>query len=344
MDVGVKDEVREIIEKEFSFFPYEDKFLPAFLDFFKTRFSDSLLAVIAYGSKLFEPSNQDSLYDFYVVIDAYEKGHSSFLDVVLNRILPPSVYLVDVEVGGERRGAKYNIISLRDLKDYILNPPEIYVVGRYAKRSYLMYYKNDLVKNTLFDLFVESFYFCLCYTIPLLIDREKFSFEELVKEILSLSYKGEVRIEDPQKLDKLYLPFRDFYLTVYKLLFSYYLKENEGVIMELNSSDDFMQKEWVIVGDPIPSFQEVVKFLKVSARRGVMRWPKGLITFKGYREYLERKAKKSGEDIQLSDLDRKLPLVFGWRHLIKLVSQGKLKSGIQKEIEKKKEKEKMINK
>jgi hypothetical protein len=340
MEIGVKEQAREIIEKEFSFFPYEDKFLPAFLDFFKARFSDSLLAVVLYGSKLFEPGNQDSLYDFYVVIDAYEKVHSSFLHVMLNRILPPSVYLADVEVDGERRGAKYNIISLQDLKNYILNPPEIYVVGRFAKRSYLMYYKNEIVKNTLFDLFVESFYFCLCYTIPLLIDREKFSFEELVREILSLSYKGEVRIEDPQKLDKLYAPFQDFYLTVYKLLFSSYLTENEGVIMELNFSDDFMLKEWVVVGDPIPSFQEVVKFLKISARRGVMRWPKGLITFKGYREYLERKAKKSGEDIQVSDLDRKLPLVFGWRHLIKLVSQGKLKSGIQKEIEKKKKKKK----
>jgi hypothetical protein len=336
MDISVKERAREIIEKEFSFFPYEDKFLPAFFDFFKNRFSDSLLAIILYGSKLFEPGNPDSLYDFYIVVDAYEKVHSSFIHVVLNRILPPSVYLADVEVDGERRGAKYNIISLQDLKNYILNPPEIYVVGRFSKRLYLMYYKNNFVKNILLDLFVESFYFCLCYTIPLLIDREKFSFEELVKEVLSLSYKGEVRIEDPQKLDKLYAPFQDFYLTIYKLLFSYYLAENEGVITELNFSEDFMQKEWVVIGDPIPSFQEVVKFLKTSARRGVMRWPKGLITFKGYREYLERKAKKSGEDIQVSDLDRKLPLIFGWRHLIKLVIQGKLKSGIQKEIEKRK--------
>lgn len=339
MDRKVKEEIREILSYEFSHLHYQDRFLPLFEDFFKKIYGNSLIAVIFYGSKLFEPENKDSLYDFYVIVDSYEKVHRSPLHIILNRILPPSVYLAEVEMNGEKRYAKSNIISFEDLKKSILEPTEIYIIGRFAKKIHILFAKNEKARREIESLCVESQYFCLTYTIPLMKDREKFKFEELVKEILSLSYKGEVRIEDPQKIEKLYEPFKDFYLKVYSKHFEYYLSENEGVVIDINLSEDIMQKEWAVIGDTIPTYEEVVKFLKSSAKKGVLRWPKGLITFKGYREYLERKAKKSREEINITELDRKMPLIFGWRHVIKLIRQGKLKSGIQKEIEMKKSKQ-----
>jgi hypothetical protein len=332
----LKTKLRNRIVELYSELPYgEDKFVDLFVDFFKERFGDSLIAVIFYGSRIFESGEKDSLYDFYVIIDFYEKVHSSLFHILLNRILPPSVYFAEVELNGEKRGAKYNVISFSDFEKSISSPSEIYIVGRFAKRFYFAYTKNQFVKEKISDLAVDSMYFCLIYTIPFLADREKFSIEELVREVLSLSYKGEVRIDDPQKIDKIYLPFRDFYISVFYELFDYYLKENEGVVIPIDESEDIFQRTWAVIGNPIPSEIEVINFLKSSARKGVMRWPKGLITFKGYREYLERKARKSGENLNLTEADRKLPLIFGWRHVIKLLREGKLKSGIQKEIEKK---------
>ena len=342
MEKELKAKLRDKILRVYSEFPfYEDRFIELFVDFFRQKFGDSLLAVIFYGSRLFERKNEDdSLYDFYVIVDFYEKAHSSSLHILLNRILPPSVYFAEVELNGKKRGAKYNVISFSDFEKAIKDPSEIYIVGRFAKRFYFAYTKNQTVKEKISDLAVDSMYFCLIYTIPLLDDRDKFSLEELIKETLSLSYKGEVRIEDPQKIDKLYVPFRDFYIEVFSELFEYYLRENEGVIIQIDDSEDMLSRTWAVIGNPVPSKEEVIKFLKTSARKGVMRWPKGLLTFKGYREYLERKARKSGENLRITEADRKMPLVFGWRHVFKLLREGKLKSGIQKELEEKERQEK----
>ncbi len=321
----------DFVISEFSHLPHHDPFVQAFSDFFVKKFGDSLLAVLFYGSRLFEVDT-DAIYDFYVIVDYYEKVHSSPLHIILNRILPPSVYLAEVELDGEVRAAKYNIITLRDFKRYIIDPPEIYIVGRFSKRVHFSFVKNDSLKRKLAELMLDAAYFCLTYTIPLLDEREKFNIEDLIAETLFLSYKGEVRIEDPKKLDKIFLAFRDFYIRVYWELFNQYLLENEGVVIEIDRSERPISRTWAVVGNPVPSKQEVIKFLKVSARRGVMRWPKGLMTFKGYSKYLERKAKKAGEQINITYLDRKFPLIFGWRHLLKLMMEGRLKSGIQKEI------------
>lgn len=333
MEESLKKSIRQIIYRKINTIKHEDKFLPEFIKFFKERFGDSLIAVIFYGSRLFNPFNNDGLYDFYVIVDFYEKVHDSFWHIVLNRILPPSVYMAEVEVDGERVAAKYNIISFHDFKRYIIDPPEMYIVGRFSKAVYIAYARDDDVRWKIADLMRKAMYFCLVYTVPMLDEKEKFSLEDLILEILSLSYKGEVRLEDPQKLIKLYEADEDFYLSVYAPLFLDYAKLNEGIIFEIDRSNDIYNKTWAVVGDTIPSKEEVIKFLKMSARKGVLRWPKGLITFRGYREYLERKVKKSGEDLNLSELDRKYPLIFGWRHFIKLIREGKLKSGIQKELE-----------
>lgn len=324
----------DFIISEFSYLPHPDPFVRAFCDFFMRRFGDSLLAVLFYGSRLFEVDT-DAIYDFYVIVDYYEKAHDSPLHILLNKVLPPSVYLAEVEINGEVRAAKYNVITLYDFKRYIVDPPEIYIAGRFSKRIHFSFVKNDFLRTKIAELMLDSAYFCLTYTIPLLDDREKFNIEELIKEVLSLSYKGEVRIEDPKKIDKIFFAFRDFYMRLYWELFNQYIVENEGVIIDIDKSEFPLSRTWAVVGNPVPSRDEVVKFLKVSARRGMMRWPKGLLTFKGYRQYLERKAKKAGEELNITHLDRKYPLIFGWRHLFKLITEGKLKSGIQREIEEK---------
>ncbi|MCX7733725.1 MAG: hypothetical protein N2254_02990 [bacterium] len=333
MEERLKENIRKIVYDRITTLRHEDKFLPEFIKFFQERFGDSLIAVIFYGSRLFDPVKNDGLYDFYVIVDFYEKVHSSIWHILLNRILPPSVYMAEVSVDDQRVGAKYNIISFQDFIKYIVDPPEIYIVGRFSKAVYIAYARDEDIKWKISDLIRKAMYFCLVYTIPMLDDLEKFDLERLIFEILSLSYKGEVRIEDPNKLSNLLEADKDFYFNVYVPMFLDYVKQNEGIIFEIDRSEDVFKKTWAVVGDPIPSKQEVINFLKVSARRGVLRWPKGLITFRGYREYLERKVKKSGEDVELSEIDKRYPLIFGWRHVIKLLREGKLKSGIQREIE-----------
>lgn len=339
MEEVLKESIRKLIYEKITKLKHEDKFVPEFVNFFRKKFGESLIAVVFYGSRLFDPFKNDGLYDFYVIIDFYEKVHDSFWHILMNRFLPPSVYLAEVSVGRDQASAKYNIISYQDFKRYITDPPEIYIVGRFSKAVYIAYARDEDTKWKIADLIRKAMYFCMVYTVPMLEDREKFNLEELILEILSLSYKGEVRIEDPKKLSTLLEADRDFYMKVYTPMFLDYVKQNEGIIFEIDRDEELNKRTWAVVGDTIPSKYEVIKFLKISSRRGVLRWPKSLVTFRGYKEYLERKVRKSGEDLKLSEIDKKYPLIFGWRHVIKLAKEGKLKSGIQKEIEMKSSRE-----
>lgn len=313
MRISTQKYLSELIKELYTKPDWDDPALPKFVEHFKEKFQDSLVALILYGSMI-SPTmkKEDSLHDFYVVVDSYRRAHTKILHNFLNMLLPPNVYLENVK----GKACKYNVITLRHLEKYIITPKEIYIVGRFAKRLYFAHTRDERVLNKIAYFCMEAMDFNLRYTIPLM--GEKFSLEELVKETLDLSYKGEVRVESGPKIDEIFAAHKDFYIEVYSKLLEEYRVENEGVIVE---SDGVFTK----VSETIPTKKEVISFLKSSRRRGVLRWPKGVITFKGYREYLERKVEKAGEKVELSKLDRRFPLLFGWRHIIRFWREGKLK-------------------
>ena len=325
-------EVVSEIEKKIGELEVPDPVVDKFVEYFLEKFGDSLLAVVLYGSMISPKTRKPtSFHDFFTIVDSYTRAFRSIKDILLSKFLPPNVYMGEIEFEGERKICKYNVISWDDFENAILAPQELFIPGRFSKRVYVAWVKERKFFKKIAQLCAEAQYFCLTWTIPLLDDA--FDIEKLVKEVLSLSYKGEVRIESPTKVDEIFEADREWYLKVYSKLFEIYQREYEGVVGEVGEG------VWKVIGEPIPSQQEAIHFLKISARKAMLRWPKGLITFKGYREYLEGKAQRSGEDIKVSPLDRKFPLIFGWRHVIRLVLQGKLKSGIAKELEVKRRKE-----
>ena len=323
-----KSKIVQIIKKEYTE-KIEDPILPLFLKFFQEKFSDCLISVILYGSMI-DPLTRKpgSFHDFYIVVDSYRRAYSDIANLLLNKILPPSVYLGKVESNGEENICKYNVISFSDLCESIKNPKDIYIVGRFAKRLHILYARSDIFTDKILELCADAFDFNLRYTIPLL---ERFDFTTLIRETLTLSYLGEVRIESKTKIEELLEAHRLFYENVYGLLFSDYKYENEGVLTEEIVDENGSEKTyWTRVSETIPSKEEVVKFLRKSARLGVARWPKGLITFRGYKEYLFGKAERSKQELNLTELDRRLPLLFGWRHVFRLWREGKLRAGIDK--------------
>jgi hypothetical protein len=70
-------------------------------------------AVLFYGSCL-RRATSEGVLDFYVLVDGYRVSHASALQAALGRLLPPNVFYLELDHGGERLRAKYAVISRRD--------------------------------------------------------------------------------------------------------------------------------------------------------------------------------------------------------------------------------------
>lgn len=69
-------------------------------------------AVLFYGSCL-RRGTTEGVLDFYVLVDGYRAAHRSRLQAALGWLLPPNVFYVEVDHGGERLRAKYALLSRR---------------------------------------------------------------------------------------------------------------------------------------------------------------------------------------------------------------------------------------
>ena len=78
----------------------------------RERHGDRVQALLYYGSSGRESDDATKMLDFYVLVDSYRATHGPGLRAVMNRLLPPAVYYLEV---GEAT-CKYSILSLAEFE------------------------------------------------------------------------------------------------------------------------------------------------------------------------------------------------------------------------------------
>src|SRR5437867_2235586 len=88
--------------------------VPAMADAVCARHPRAALAVLFYGSCLRRPESllADSLLDLYLLVDDYGPAYRSALTAFANRVLPPNVFYLEAQHGGQTLRCKYAVISL----------------------------------------------------------------------------------------------------------------------------------------------------------------------------------------------------------------------------------------
>lgn len=81
-----------------------------------SRYGDSVLGILFYGSCLRTGEIEDKILDFYVVVDSYEAAYDKCWLATANRILPPNVFYHEVDVNGLAVRSKYAVVSAADLR------------------------------------------------------------------------------------------------------------------------------------------------------------------------------------------------------------------------------------
>jgi hypothetical protein len=125
-----------------------------------------------------------------------------------------------------------------------------------------------------------------------------------------VSYAGEIRPEPEGRADALWRAQEDYLRPVYTVLLEA-LKER-GDLREV-APGVFALARAATGGERLRGRL----YFQQSLVRATARWAKYVVTFEDWLEFLLRKARRhSGQQIELTDRERRLPLIFLWPRVI----------------------------
>jgi len=310
----------------------QDPAVEEFSRYFQKTFGQSLLAVILYGSCLHEATRRaTSIYDFFFICDTYWNFYRKKRLALLNHLFPPNVYYLEIpcfqqsavsnqQLSPSPLACKYNVLSLKDLtRTTSVKAKDIFIFGRLGKRVGIAYARDEAVLDTIVSCISSAMLHNLRLLLPTL--PESLPLDDLIFRLLSMSYAGDFRIERETKVEELFEAEKDFYRYAYGWLTEKARDNGLPLVREGNTCRALFSPE-----ERERRNQQTLSFLRRSRRRSVYRWPKGLMTFGNYLDYLLTKVERStGQRIELTKWERRFPLILGWKHFFRLKRQGLLK-------------------
>jgi hypothetical protein len=280
-----------------------------FLDELVARPERSVRAVLLYGSCLW-PSvrGQNSCPDFIVVVDSLRAFHGSFAPALLGAVLPPSVYRL-------RRGEQYAKLSIATAEQVVSQcttvAKDLHLAGRLSKRVALLWARDAASRSLIVDAQLAA----LRTLAPLALARigRRVALDRFIDALLRLSYESEVRIIEPTKVAALFDAEREHYRAV-----------AQALLLEAGARLDATSSELIVPERAIAPPAILRRRLGRSRRRALLRWPKYLVTYDGWLDYLTKKLARAGTPVALSEWQRRMPLLLALPVLYRLAMARRL--------------------
>ena len=302
-----------------------------YVERFKEKFPNGLLGVVFYGSMLSETTSTGTSFpDFFLVVEDYKTFYRKAFHAFLNRTLPPNIYYMNEKAqSGEETfllKCKYNVISLTHLeKEIATSDKDLYHLGRFTKRVALLYGRDETVADRL----ACSIHAALLSLTPYALTRmsERFSAIEFGKALLRLSYEGEVRVEkNEEKVEKLYEACGDYYSRLFPMLLDEFAKNRPDIRLEVDSPANAMYRLAWTAKMRSDAEKSTSRLMRRSRRRGMARWPKGILLVDNWVDILLDKVERThGYKIELTPMERRFVLILGWKHFFRLLREGKIR-------------------
>jgi hypothetical protein len=166
------------------------------------RRHEGVSAVLFYGSCMRSNRFDEGIVDLYLLVDDYYRAFDSRLHALLNRLLPPNVFYMEVPYGEKTLRAKYAVLTLDDFDRGAQRWFHSYIWGRFAQPCGLVYSRTPGDAGRV----QES----LAWAVRTFVRRalpqapETFTIRQLWSTGLSLSYRCELRSEDHAKTVRLF--------------------------------------------------------------------------------------------------------------------------------------------
>jgi len=296
--------------------PLADPLVERFRARLEERHPRGIAAVIFYGSCLFqETRTATSVHDFYVLTDEPLRFYPKLWQAALNLGLPPNVYYTAFQDRGEELRCKYCVMSLAQFEHETSSAAhDVHHLGRFSKQFALVHARDEATRGAVERGALRAMLSLVAHSLALL--PAEFSLDEFLLQQLSLSYLGEQRVAEPDKVLKLFRAAREFYVEIYP--------EVLALHAALHGAPTLVAPGRYAQPHPTPRERRATEaFLRRSRYRGVMRWPKYMATVDNWLDYaLDKLERHQGLRLQLSARERRHPLLFGWPRFLELRRKG----------------------
>lgn len=278
---------------------------------------ESVRAVVFFGSRKTKAGYDPwSAYDFFVVTRDYRGFYKALraagatrrsptLTASLNAVLPPNqISILDGQPGQEAR-AKCAVISmLAFLRETSEARRDHFCVGRLFQPTEVLYVADERARDQVLSGLVSAHTATYGWVRPWL--PERFDAEAYCRTLLQVSLGGEIRPEPGGRSEALFQAQRHDLVPVYDIL-----------LRELVAAGELLSgggAGYALARPATAAERRTLQaYFRRSKLRATARWPKYMVTFEDWLEYIRRKAERhTGQEIVFTDRERRLPLVFLW--------------------------------
>jgi hypothetical protein len=290
-----------------------------------TASSGNVAAVILYGSHLLNARpDRHSAYDFVVIVDSYRAFYGSlkaageihrpaWLMSLAARVLPPNAIAFTPDEG-RRAIAKCLVVSRDHFRRAVSRRPrDHFLLGRMVQKVAVVWRRDDESARWVEDHLDAARRGVMEWVSPYL--DEEFDAASVGRRLLAVCYRGEFRPEAGNRSDTIFEAQRSHFEDVL------------GPVLEEGAQAGRLAR----VGDSTGRYRFVTPqpwrarlrwrwhFIRSKARV-TARWPKHVLTFDNWLPYILRKVeRRTGMRVELTSLERRLPLIFLWPKVVRVL-------------------------
>lgn len=280
-------------------------------------------AVILYGSQLHRASpSEHSAWDLVVVVRDYDGFHRAMHAVghqqrapwkmnLLSPVLPPYVTAF-APPGVDGTLAKCVVVSRSHLKRALApSAADHFLKGRLVQHVETIWTDSPEEAEEMADLLATARRDVLRWAGPFL--DETFTAETLTRDMLVVSFAGELRPESRDRVGEVWESQADWLRRTYGELLQRAavagtLEETESGRFRFTTPPGRIRR------------LRVRMYFFWSKVRGTLRWGKHIVTFNDWLTYIQRKTeRRTGLEIELTSAERRWPLIFLWPRVIRVL-------------------------
>lgn len=279
------------------------------------RHNGAVSAVFFYGSCLRRSYVDGGVLDFYAVVDSYRAAYRSRLLALSNRLLPPNVYYVEFPFEGGTLRMKYNIISQADFSA-ACRPESLHPIiwARFCQPAAALSTRDEATRSLLASDAAEAAVTMVSRMLAL--HPQVRTTEELWQTGFATTYTTEMRVETPETIRSVYQAAPERYAKVAALAVEVLVRRGlvqgrvEGDALQVRMSEAArasIGRSWK-------------RKLPIAKGLYVVRLIKSAFTFGEWLPYaLWKLHRHSGVTIELTERQRRHPLIWGWPVLYRLI-------------------------
>jgi hypothetical protein len=274
-------------------------------------------------------ANAWSAYDVFVIVHRYRpffekmrhrglSGKGARMMALLSRWLPPTQYSIrfsDWPVHFKTaviRSDTFHRETSRRRRDH-------FCIGRLFQPSRILYARDGATREALVDDLVSAVAETWQWSRPWL--PPAFDADGYGRNALKVSMSWEVRPESPGRAEALWDAQREEQTPVFEALLSELA--DRGELVPAAGAEGLWSP-----ARPVRSLETLERklYFRRSIVRSTTRWLKHVLSFEGWLDYILRKAHRhGGEPVELTDRERRWPLIFLWPRLFRYLRARKHK-------------------